>query len=91
MLMRPKKVRTGNAWWDKEIAKNTHLFYEADQLDVDAYKILGNECIDPSTLRRFSEAKKKADQKYTEAYQDWIRIKKMITNGARSQSSTSNA
>jgi hypothetical protein len=81
--MRPHNVKTGNAGWDKEIARNTHLFYEADQLDVDAYKILGDENIDPSTLSRFSEAKKRADQKYAEAYQDWIRIKKMITNVAQ--------
>ena len=77
--MRPKSaVKTGNACWDEEIARNNHLFYEADRLDADAYKILGNEYIDPSTWSRFSAAKKKADLKYKEAYQDWIRIKKMI-------------
>lgn len=79
--MRPKhSARTVSACWDEEIAKNNHLFYEADQLDVDAYKILGSEYIDSSTLSRFSEAKKKADQKYKEAYEDWTRIKRMIMN-----------
>lgn len=73
-------ARTGNARWDADIARNNRHFFEADQLDADAYKILGNEYIDPSTWRRFSEAKKKADQKYKEAHEEWMRIRKMIMN-----------
>ena len=79
--MRPKhSARTGNACWDEDIARNNRHFFQADQLDADAYKILGNEYIDPSTWKRFSEAKKKADQKYEEAQEEWIRIRKMMMN-----------
>ncbi|VVO25753.1 hypothetical protein [Pseudomonas fluorescens] len=73
-------ARTGNACRDEEIARNNRLFFEADQLDAEAYKILGNEYIEPDTWRRFSEAKKKADEKYQEANQDWMRIRKMMIN-----------
>lgn len=75
--MRPKhSKRACSTRWDEDIAHNTRLFYEADQLDANAYKILASEFVDSNMWAKFSEAKKNAEQKYLEAQLDLIRIKR---------------
>ncbi|AZF57899.1 hypothetical protein [Pseudomonas sp. R11-23-07] len=59
---------------DDEVAQNTQMFYEADRLDAQAYKIIEHYSGDAATWARFTEAKKLADAQRTAAYQEWMRI-----------------
>jgi len=61
--------------WDAEIARTTQLFFEADRLDDLAYAIIGGQDGPDAVWERYSQAKKSADTKRTEAYQDWMRIR----------------
>ncbi|VVP90147.1 hypothetical protein PS918_03153 [Pseudomonas fluorescens] len=63
-------------FWDEQIAKNTQLFSEADRLDEKAYKIIELGIDEPNVWTRFMEAKASADAKRSEAYSDWMRIKR---------------
>jgi hypothetical protein len=78
--MNDKKRSTVTAPWDDEIERNSQLFFEADRLDQAAYKILGEGARDAQAWNRFTRAKQLADQKYTEAYQDWMRIKRLMSD-----------
>ncbi|MBV4455726.1 MULTISPECIES: hypothetical protein [Pseudomonas] len=64
--------------WDDEIAHNTEMFFEADRLDAQAYKIIENYSGEAATWTRFLEAKKAADAQRTAAYRDWIRIRRAM-------------
>jgi len=59
---------------DDEVARNNEMFFEADRLDVLAYKIIESYSGDAQTWARFIEAKKVADAQRTAAYQEWMRI-----------------
>lgn len=59
---------------DDEVARNNEMFFEADRLDVQAYKIIEAYSGDAQTWARFIEAKKVADAQRTAAYQEWMRI-----------------
>jgi hypothetical protein len=65
-------------FWDDQLAKNTELFRQADLLDEAAYKIIEEDRGDAYTWERFSEAKARADNSRTVAYQDWKRIKRAM-------------
>ncbi|MDQ0739785.1 hypothetical protein [Pseudomonas sp. W4I3] len=60
--------------WDDEVAQNNQMFYEADRLDAQAYKIIEHYSGDAMTWARFTEAKKLADAQRTAAYREWMRI-----------------
>lgn len=64
--------------WDDEIANNTQMFFEADQLDAAAYEIIKDGNPSSEQWARFTEAKKIADACRTAAYQDWMRIKRRM-------------
>jgi len=59
---------------DDEVARNNEMFFEADRLDAQAYKIIESYSGDAQTWARFIEAKKAADAQRTAAYQEWMRI-----------------
>ena len=59
---------------DDEVARNNEMFFEADRLDAQAYKIIESYSGDAQTWARFTEAKKVADAQRTAAYQEWMRI-----------------
>lgn len=61
---------------EKEIARNTQMFHDADRLDEAAYKVIEFGMTGDDIWERFSKAKALADAKRTAAYQDWIRIKR---------------
>lgn len=61
---------------EDEISKNKEMFFEADRLDTLAYEILDSGGNDSETWRRFTEAKQRADEQRTAAYQDWMRIRR---------------
>ncbi|MDQ0654465.1 hypothetical protein [Pseudomonas cedrina] len=64
--------------WDDEIAHNTEMFFEADRLDAQAYKIIENYSGEAHTWARFLEAKKAAEEQRTAAYRDWMRIRRAM-------------
>jgi len=59
---------------DDEVARNSEMFFEADRLDAQAYKIIESYSGDAQTWARFTEAKKRADAQRTVAYREWMRI-----------------
>ncbi|ALE88877.1 hypothetical protein [Pseudomonas versuta] len=65
---------TARQTWDDEMAKNKEMFFEADRLDAQAYKIIDAESGDAATWARFTEAKKVADAQRTTAYREWMRL-----------------
>ncbi|WP_085582374.1 MULTISPECIES: hypothetical protein [unclassified Pseudomonas] len=75
-ILRPS---TSHAW-DDEIARNTEMFRDADLLEEQAYRIIDAGMDEPQVWSRFSEAKARADAKRTEAYRDWMRIKRAMMN-----------
>ena len=64
--------------WDDEITRNTQMFFEADRLDAIAYQCISDSPNDENAWLRYTAAKKLADSKRTEAYQDWMRIKRAM-------------
>lgn len=64
--------------WDDQIAANTELFRKADRLDEAAYKIIQDHRDNAETWARFTEAKAHADACRTAAYQDWMRIRRLM-------------
>lgn len=60
----------------QELARNTELFYEADRLEKLAYAIIGTSLADADAWLRFTEAKRVAEEKRNEAYQDLMRIRR---------------
>ncbi|MCF4996615.1 hypothetical protein GIW70_13195 [Pseudomonas syringae] len=64
--------------WDEEIACNTELFREADHLDTAAYEIIQYDHDNADAWARYTEAKMLADAKRTQAFQDWMRIKRAM-------------
>jgi hypothetical protein len=72
--------------WDHAVAQNNLLFFEADELNDQAYAILRKDTLTLATWREFSEAKKKAENKYREARQEWLRIKHILTSVERATS-----
>jgi hypothetical protein len=70
---------TDRRYWDDKIATNTEQFHEADRLDVEAYKLIQYDR-SPEAWTRFTEAKAKADAKRVAAFEDWQRLKRLMTN-----------
>lgn len=60
-------------------SRSDQLFFEADQLSAQAYALLSEQPISTQTLQRFSEVKKRADDKYRQARQEWLRTKDKIS------------
>ncbi|AYF48067.1 MULTISPECIES: hypothetical protein [unclassified Pseudomonas] len=58
------------------LARNTELFYEADRLEQAAYAIIGTSLANADAWLRFSEAKRVADAKRSEARQDLMRLRR---------------
>jgi hypothetical protein len=54
-----------------EVDEIHKCFFEADKLDAEAYKILNDYPLTPSSIQRFSAAKRVADAKYAEAHMRW--------------------
>ncbi|MBS4090691.1 hypothetical protein [Pseudomonas rustica] len=65
-------------FWDEQIAANTEMFRQADLLDEAAYKIIEVDNGSPDAWARFTEAKAQADRRRTDAYRDWMRIKRAM-------------
>ena len=59
--------------------RSDQLFFEADRLSAQAYALLSEQPISTQTLQRFSEVKKRADDKYRQARQEWLRTKDKIS------------
>lgn len=55
----------------ESISRSRALFFEADRLNDQAYALL-NEPVSTQTIRKFSEARKRADEKYRQAWQEWL-------------------
>lgn len=53
------------------INRSKALFFEADRLNDQAYALL-NESVSTQTIHKFSAAKKRADEKYRQAWQEWL-------------------
>lgn len=70
---------TDERYWDDKIATNAEQLHEADRLDMEAYKLIQDDR-SPEAWARFTEAKAKADAKRAAAFQDWVRLKRMMTN-----------
>lgn len=62
----------------ESIDLSNQLFVEADQLSNAAYALLNNQPITAQTLDEFSEFKRRADQKYLEAREEWLKAKDKI-------------
>ena len=71
--MKYSKVATYSEFGAVERA--TKCFFEADQLDEEAYSILNNGPLTCANLDRFTEAKKVADERYVEARRQWSMLK----------------
>ena len=59
------------------IDQSKALFLEADRLNDQAYVLL-DEPVSPQTIHKFSEAKKQAEDKYRQAWQEWLHAKDKI-------------
>lgn len=59
---------------DDVVERNNEVFFEADRLDTQAYKIIESYSVDAQMWACFIEAKKVADAHRTAAYQEWMRI-----------------
>ena len=59
---------------EDEVERNNQMFFEADRLDAQAYKIIESYSGDAQTWVRFTEAKRLADAQRTAAYREWMRI-----------------
>jgi hypothetical protein len=55
----------------ESINRSMALFFEADRLNDQAYALL-SEPVSTQTIHKFSEAKKRADEKYRQARQEWL-------------------
>jgi hypothetical protein len=64
-----------NSLLPEPIDLSNQLFVEADQLSEAAYALLSDQPITAQTLREFSELKRRADQRYLEARQEWLKAK----------------
>ena len=69
---------TNERYWDDKVAANTKQFLEADRLEVAAYELIKNDR-SPEALARFTAAKAKADVKRAAAFDDWQRLKRLMT------------
>ena len=58
----------------KSISHSRALFFEADRLNDQAYALL-NEPVSAQTIHKFSDAKKRADEKYRQAWQEWLQTR----------------
>ncbi|MHC8381392.1 hypothetical protein [Pseudomonas sp. LB3P14] len=58
------------------IARATELFFETDRLESLAYSTLDTESKTEAVWKKFTAAKTLADVKRTEAYQDWMRLRR---------------
>lgn len=58
------------------IARATALFFEADRLESLAYSILDAEPKTEAVWKKFTAAKALADDKRTEACQDWMHLRR---------------
>lgn len=70
---------THHAAYPESINRSHQLFFEADQLSAQAYALLSEQPTSTQTLRRFSEEKKRAEDKYLQARQEWLRTKDKIS------------
>jgi hypothetical protein len=62
----------------KSINLSNRLFVEADQLSEAAYALLSDQPISAQTIHEFAELKRRADEKYLEARQEWLNTKDKI-------------
>ena len=69
---------TDNEYWDAQITVNASLFFEADRLEAAAYAIIADGFDSPEVWKRFTEAKKAAEEKRQLAWLDWMRIKQAL-------------
>ena len=65
-------------FWDDQMAANAEMFRQADLLDEAAYKIIEGDNGSPDAWARFTEAKAQADRRRTDAFRDWMRIKRAM-------------
>ena len=63
---------------EQALARNSELFFEADRLEQAAYAIIGTSLANADAWLRFTEAKRVADEKRTEAYQDLMHIRRSM-------------
>ncbi|PHH39753.1 hypothetical protein [Pseudomonas putida] len=77
-MKHPLTRQNADRSWDLEIALNTQMFRDADRLDQAAYLIIEVGTTNSEIWQQFSEAKALADEKRNAAYQDWIRIKRLM-------------
>ncbi|RIJ12017.1 hypothetical protein DXT77_05660 [Pseudomonas sp. 91RF] len=77
-MKHPLTRQNADSSWDAEIALNTQMFRDADRLDQAAYLIIEVGTTNSEIWQQFSEAKALADEKRNAAYQDWIRIKRLM-------------
>lgn len=52
------------------------LFFEADRLNEQAYALLSKP-VSTLSIQEFSKAKKRAEEKYQQAWQEWLCTKDM--------------
>ncbi|WP_122316906.1 hypothetical protein [Pseudomonas cichorii] len=64
--------------WDQAIAQNNLLFFEADRLNDSAYSLLHEDTLSPEIWASFLVARKQAEDKYAQARQEWLRIKRIL-------------
>jgi hypothetical protein len=70
--------KTQHTAWPESINLSNQLFFEADRLSEAAYALLSNQPISAQTLLKFSALKRRADNKYIKARQEWLDAKNKI-------------
>jgi len=63
----------------ESISRSKALFFEADRLNDQAYALL-SEPVSTQIIHKFSDAKKRADEKYREAWQEWLHTRAKTTD-----------
>lgn len=77
-MVHEKFKQVAGLTWEEAATKSNQLFFDADQLDAQAYSLLREETLSPEVWSEFSAAKRKAEKKYLEAREEWQRIKSIL-------------
>lgn len=64
--------------WDQAVARNNLLFFEADELNECAYSLLHQDTLTPEVWAAFAATRKEAEDKYAQARQEWLKIRRAL-------------
>jgi hypothetical protein len=64
--------------WRVAAARCNKMFYDAMQLDRQAYEILSGAMLNPDAISCYVTTKLEAEMKFAEASEEWVRLRKIL-------------